>query len=169
MEPIYGDTYLPRKFKTGFVIPPQNDVDVFTQDLGFVAIVDGETLIGFNVTAGGGMGSTHGDATTFPRLADTLGFITPDQVLDAATAIVTTQRDFGNRANRKNARLKYTIETMGLESFRQEVESRQGFEFEAPRAVEFDESGDRHGWLEAEDGVWHFGLFIPSGRVRDHA
>ncbi|MEL7313121.1 MAG: assimilatory sulfite reductase (NADPH) hemoprotein subunit [Pseudomonadota bacterium] len=169
VEPIYGDTYLPRKFKTGFVIPPQNDVDVFTQDLGFVAIVDGETLVGFNVTAGGGMGSTHGDATTFPRLADTLGFITPDQVLDAATAIVTTQRDFGNRANRKNARLKYTIETMGLESFRQEVESRQGFEFEAPRAVQFDESGDRLGWVEAEDGVWHFGLFIPSGRVRDHA
>ncbi|MEO0366612.1 MAG: sulfite reductase, partial [Pseudomonadota bacterium] len=115
------------------------------------------------------MGSTHGDTTTFPRLADTLGFITPDKVLDTATAIVTTQRDFGNRANRKNARLKYTIETMGLESFRQEVESRQGFEFDAPRAVQFDESGDRLGWVEAEDGVWHFGLFIPSGRVRDHA
>lgn len=168
VEPIYGDTYLPRKFKTGFVIPPQNDVDIYTQDLGFIAIVDGNRLVGFNVTAGGGMGSTHGDKKTFPRLADILGFISPNQVLDAATAIVTTQRDFGNRSDRKNARLKYTIESMGLDTFRREVESRQGFEFAAAKTVGFTESGDHLGWVEAENGVWHFGLFIPSGRVRDH-
>ncbi|MEM1438740.1 MAG: NADPH-dependent assimilatory sulfite reductase hemoprotein subunit [Pseudomonadota bacterium] len=168
VEPIYGDTYLPRKFKTGFVIPPQNDVDVYTQDLGFVAIVEDGALIGFNVTAGGGMGSTHGDKKTFPRLADTLGFITPDRVLDSATAVVTTQRDFGNRSDRKNARLKYTIEAMGLEAFREQVETRQGFAFAPTRDVNFTESGDHLGWVEAEDGVWHFGLFIPSGRVRDH-
>ena len=167
VEPVYGDTYLPRKFKSGFVIPPHNDVDIFTQDLGFVAVVEDGELAGFNVTAGGGMGTTHGDTETFPRLADTLGFIVPEHVLAAAEAVVTTQRDFGNREKRKQARLKYTIERMGFDAFRAEVEARQGFRFSPARPMTFTGTGDRLGWVQGDDGYWHFGLFVPSGRVRD--
>ena len=104
-EPMYGPTYLPRKFKSAIAVPPLNDVDIFSQDLGFIAIIDDGVLAGFNLCVGGGMGSTHGDSTTFPRLADIIGFVTPDQLLAAAEAVLTTQRDFGNRIVRKHARL----------------------------------------------------------------
>lgn len=170
VEPVYGPTYLPRKFKAAVVVPPHNDVDIYSQDLGFIAIAspdDPTQLAGFNVTAGGGLGATHGDAATFPRLADVLGFVTPDATLKIAEAIVTTQRDFGDRSNRKHARLKYTIETLGLDAFRSEVERRAGVRFAAPRDVAFVTNGDRFGWTQGEDGRWHLTLRIPAGRVAD--
>lgn len=166
-EPVYGATYLPRKFKTAVAIPPHNDVDVYTNDLGFVAIADGDELLGFNVLAGGGMGTTHDDTSTFPRLADELGFIEPRHVLAVAEAVLTTQRDFGNRVSRRHARLKYTIERIGLDNFRHEVEKRAGVTFEAPRAVKFRTHGDRFGWHRNRDGSWHLTLYIENGRVQD--
>ncbi len=169
-EPIYGPTYLPRKFKAALVVPPINDVDVFAQDLGFIAIPaadDASTLLGFNVTAGGGLGATHGDAATFPRLADVLGFVRPEDLLAVAEAVVTAQRDFGDRSNRKHARLKYTIETLGLDVFREEVERRAQVRFEPARSVNFTTNGDRFGWTPGFDGTWSLTLRIPSGRVAD--
>ena len=126
-EPIYGKTYLPRKFKTAVAVPPSNDVDLFANDLGFVAVIEDDEIVGYTVTVGGGMGMNHGQAKTFPRLADVLGFCTPEQVTDVAEKIVTTQRDYGDRTDRKHARLKYTIEDRGLDWFRGEVESRLGY------------------------------------------
>ena len=137
VEPLYGPTYLPRKFKAAIVVPPVNDVDVFAHDLGFIAIVENGELQGFNLTVGGGMGATHGDAETHPRLADVAGFLKPEQLLAVAEAVLTTQRDFGNRAVRKRARLKYTIEDRGLEWFVAEVERRQGFKLEPARPFTF--------------------------------
>lgn len=164
-EPVYGPTYLPRKFKIGFAVPPTNDVDVFSQDLGFIAIVEAGELLGYNLIAGGGMGSTHGDSRTYPRLADVLGFIRPQQVIAAATAVLTTQRDFGNRSDRKLSRLKYTIDRLGLPWFIAEVECRLGTAFEPARPFAFDHSGDRFGWLAGHDGRWHLTLRIESGRI----
>jgi len=166
-EPIYGEAYLPRKFKTAVAVPPHNDVDVYSNDLGFVAVATGERLLGFNVLAGGGMGTTHGDPRTFPRLADELGFVAPEHTLAVAEAVVTTQRDFGDRQNRKQARLKYTIERMGLEAFRAEVERRAGVAFAPARAVRFTDQGDRYGWVKGRDQRWHLTLSIESGRIRD--
>jgi sulfite reductase (NADPH) hemoprotein beta-component len=134
-EPMYGDTYLPRKFKTAFAVPPSNDVDVFSQDLGFIAIVEDDGLVGYNVTAGGGMGVSHGNAETFPRLADVLGFIPHDKVNAIGEAILTTQRDFGDRTNRKHARLKYTIEDRGVKWFKEAVELRSGIAIRASAAL----------------------------------
>jgi sulfite reductase (NADPH) hemoprotein beta-component len=168
-EPIYGPTYLPRKFKIGFAIPPHNDVDVFSQDLGFIAVIEHGELAGYNVTVGGGMGSTHGDAETYPRLADVLGFISPHDVIPVGEAVVTAQRDLGNRATRKRARLKYTIDEHGLDVFRAEVERRSGVTLLPPRAFEFAHSGDRFGWVEADNGRWHLTLRIPAGRIQDSA
>lgn len=169
-EPIYGPTYLPRKFKAGVVVPPRNDIDVFSQDLGFIVIADEaepHRLAGFNVTAGGGLGATHGDAATHPRLGDVLGFVEPEHALAVAEAIVTTQRDFGDRSNRRHARLKYTIETMGLDAFRAEVERRAGVSFAPARPFAFTTSGDRFGWTLGEDQAWHLTLRIPAGRIAD--
>jgi sulfite reductase (NADPH) hemoprotein beta-component len=166
-EPIYGETYLPRKFKTALAVPPHNDVDVYTNDLGFVAIAQGGSLVGFNVLAGGGMGATHDDPTTFPRLADELGFIPPEQTLAVAEAVVSVQRDFGDRVSRRHARLKYTIERMGLDSFISEVERRAGVRFEPPREVSFTSQGDRYGWVEDSQGRWYLTLYIENGRVVD--
>ncbi len=166
-EPLYGATYLPRKFKVAVAVPPLNDVDVYANDLGFVAIIEGARLVGFNVLAGGGMGTTHRDPSTYPRLAHTLGFIAPEQTLAVAAAVVSTQRDFGNREDRKLARLKYTIEAMGRERFRSEVEQRAGIEFETARPVRFTERGDRFGWVDGHDGRRHLTLFIESGRILD--
>jgi sulfite reductase (NADPH) hemoprotein beta-component len=166
-EPIYGETYLPRKFKTAVAVPPHNDVDVYTNDLGFVAIAQGDRLLGFNVLAGGGMGATHDDPTTFPRLADELGFISPEQTLAVAEAVVSVQRDFGDRVSRRHARLKYTIERMGLAAFISEVEQRARLCFEAPRQVRFTSQGDRYGWVEDGEGRWHLTLYIENGRVVD--
>jgi sulfite reductase (NADPH) hemoprotein beta-component len=167
IEPIYGANYLPRKFKIAFALPPVNDVDVFANDLGFIGIVENGVLQGFNITAGGGLGATHGDASTYPRLADVLGFITTEQVVAAAEAVITTQRDFGNRIDRKRARLKYTIDDRGPGWFKAEVERRAGFAFAPARAFGFEHSGDRFGWTEGEDGRWHLTLRIEAGRIAD--
>lgn len=168
-EPVYGPTYLPRKFKIGFAVPPTNDVDVFSQDLGFIAIIADGHLLGYNLLAGGGMGATHGDARTYPRLADVLGFITPDQVIAAATAVLTTQRDHGDRSDRKLSRLKYTIDRLGLAWFRDEVARRLGTPLAPARPFDFSHNGDRFGWNQGHDGRWHLTLRILSGRVQGAA
>ena len=170
VEPIYGEAYLPRKFKIGFAIPPLNDVDVFAQDLGFVAVLDDAGgLLGYNVSIGGGMGATHGDPDTYPRLGEVIGFATPGQVIAIAEAVVTAQRDFGNRAVRKRARLKYTIDDRGLDWFKDEVERRAGFPLGTARAFRFDHNGDRFGWVQAGNDLQHVTLRIPSGRIVDGA
>ena len=166
-ETMYGDTYLPRKFKVGFALPPVNDVDIFSQDLGFVAVEENGQLAGYNVTVGGGQGMAHGQVATFPRLADVLGFIAPDQVNAIGEAVLTTQRDFGDRTNRRHARLKYTIEDRGIEWFRGEVERRSGITFGPARAFNFTTIEDPLGWHECADGTWFYGLHILSGRIRD--
>ncbi len=167
VEPMYGPTYLPRKFKVGFAVPPSNDVDVFSQDLGFIAIVEDSRLAGFNVTAGGGMGMSHGNAATYPRLGDLIGFITPDKVNALGFAAITTQRDFGDRTNRKHARLKYTIADRGIAWFKAEVERRAGFALEPARPFRFTTITDEYGWHRAADGTWFHLLFILSGRIKD--
>lgn len=168
-EPILGATYLPRKFKAAIAVPPINDVDVFSQDLGFITIYEGERLLGFNVTVGGGMGATHGDAATFPRLADVIGFIPPEQLLVVAENVVKVQRDYGDRTNRKHARLKYTIEDRGLAWFVSELETRLGFSLQPARPFRFDHNGDLFGWKQGHDGHWHLTLRLESGRVADSA
>lgn len=167
-EPIYGETLLPRKFKTAFVLPPFNDVDVHANDLNFVAIVENEQIIGFNVLVGGGLGMTHGDKTTFPRKADDFGFIKTENVLEIAKAVVTTQRDLGGRVSRAHARVKYTLETHGVEKFKTEVEQRSGIKFSDSRAYEFTERGDRIGWVKGTDHKWHLTVFIENGRILDY-
>lgn len=167
VEPIYGDTYLPRKFKSAFVVPPQNDVDVYAQDLGFIAIVEQGVVRGFNVTVGGGMGMSDGETATYPRLADVMGFCTTEQVNAVAEAVVTIQRDFGDRTNRKHARLKYTIDDRGLDWLRSEVERRLGWQLEKPRPFAFVGNGDVYGWQRSTDGLWHYTLFVQNGRILD--
>ena len=167
-EPIYGQHYLPRKFKIVVAVPPSNDVDVFAQDLGFIAITDAKgQVVGWNVAVGGGMGMTHGEPETFPRTADVMGFCTPGQAVDVAEKVVLVQRDFGDRANRKHARLKYTIEDRGIDWFRSEVERRLGYALEQARPLRFENTGDRFGWTRDHSGNWHYTLFIENGRVRD--
>ncbi len=167
VEPLYGATYLPRKFKVGFAIPPSNDVDVYSQDLGFIGVLEAGELVGYNVTVGGGLGMSHGNEQTFPRLAEPMGFITPDQVNAIGEAVIATQRDYGDRTNRKHARLKYTIEDRGLAWFKGEVESRSGITFGESREVNFTTIEDPHGWHECTDGTWFYGLHILSGRIKD--
>ena len=166
-EPIYGPTYLPRKFKMSFAIPPRNDVDVFAHDLSFIAIAGKDGLEGFNVTVGGGMGVTHGDPATYPRLADMLGFCTPDQVVEISEAIVKIQRDNGDRSERKHARLKYTIDDRGLEWLHDEIERRIGYRLAQDRPFEFTHTGDLYGWQQTADDRWHLCLFLENGRVAD--
>ncbi|KEQ24228.1 assimilatory sulfite reductase (NADPH) hemoprotein subunit [Paenibacillus tyrfis] len=166
-EPIYGPVYLPRKFKIGIAVPPSNDVDVFSQDLGFIAIHEGGRLLGFNVAVGGGMGMTHGDPQTYPQLARVIGFVTPEQAVDVAEKTVTIQRDYGDRSVRKHARFKYTIDDRGLEWFIDELHQRLGWKLEEARPYHFDHNGDRYGWVKGSNGKWHFTLFIQNGRVKD--
>lgn len=166
-EPVLGDTYLPRKFKTTVVIPPHNDVDVHANDLNFVAIAEHGKLIGFNVLVGGGLAMTFGDTSTYPRRAEELGFISLEHVLKVAEHVVTVQRDYGDRVNRKNAKTKYTIDRIGVDNFRSEVEKRVGVAFEPVRPYEFTSRGDRFGWVEGIDGKHHLTLFIENGRVLD--
>ncbi len=166
-DPLYGQTYLPRKFKAAFVIPPSNDMDVFTNDLGFIAIVDGDKLLGYNVAVGGGMGRSHGNAQTFPRLADVIGFVTPDQVIPVAKAVLTTFRDFGDRANRKHARFKYVLEEKGVDFVRNEINQRAGFTMAAARPYEFTSTGDLYGWHRGVDGKLFLTLFVETGRIKD--
>jgi sulfite reductase (NADPH) hemoprotein beta-component len=167
-EPILGGKYLPRKFKTTVVIPPQNDVDAHANDLNFVAIAENGKLVGFNVLVGGGLAMTHGDKTTYPRKADDFGFIPLDKTLAVAEAVVTTQRDWGNRVNRKNAKTKYTLERVGVENFKAEVEKRAEVTFADSRPFEFTSRGDRLGWVEGIDGHHHLTLFIENGRILDY-
>ncbi|KAB7767485.1 assimilatory sulfite reductase (NADPH) hemoprotein subunit [Xanthomonas maliensis] len=166
-EPIYGERYLPRKFKIGFAVPPLNDVDVFANDLGFIAILEDGELLGYNVSIGGGMGASHGDAETWPRVANVIGFIERAQLLTVATAVVTTQRDLGNRAVRKRARFKYTIDDHGLPAIVAEIERRAGIALRPARRFAFAHNGDRYGWVEGEDGQWHLTLSLPAGRIAD--
>jgi sulfite reductase (NADPH) hemoprotein beta-component len=167
VEPILGPNYLPRKFKTTVVIPPHNDVDVHANDLNFIAIAKDGKLIGFNVLVGGGLAMTHGDKSTYPRKADDFGFVELANTLDVATAVVTTQRDWGNRVNRKNAKTKYTLDRVGVEVFKAEVEQRAGISFAESRPYEFTSRGDRIGWTEGFDGKHHLALFIENGRLLD--
>lgn len=166
-EPIYGPTYLPRKFKIGIAIPPSNDVDIFSQDLGFIAIQKDGELAGFNVAVGGGMGMHHGEAETYPRVANVIGFCTPDQVNIVAEQIVKIQRDNGDRSNRKHARLKYTIDDQGLDWFKAELHTRLGHELGPAVAYRFVSRGDEFGWTNDQMGKWHLTLFVPQGRVAD--
>ncbi|WP_295558417.1 NADPH-dependent assimilatory sulfite reductase hemoprotein subunit [uncultured Hyphomicrobium sp.] len=167
-EPLYGRHYLPRKFKIVIAVPPVNDGDVFAHDLGFIAITDAKgALQGWNVSVGGGMGMTHGDTATFPRTADVMGFCTPEQAIDVAEKVMLVQRDWGNRENRANARLKYTIERFGLDKFRAEVESRLGYKLGEARPFKFTTMGDPLGWRQGPDKKWHLGLYIDSGRIKD--
>jgi sulfite reductase (NADPH) hemoprotein beta-component len=166
-EPIYGKTYLPRKFKIALAVPPQNDTDIFSNDIGLIAIEQEGQLQGFNVAAGGGLGMTFGMPETFPRLADLLGFVPTAQVLPVCEAIITIQRDHGNRENRKLSRLKYTVEKLGLETFKQMIETRAGVTFEPLRAYHFEHSSDRYGWTPTVGGKHHLTLFIEGGRIHD--
>ena len=166
-EPIYGKTYLPRKFKIALAVPPYNDTDIFANDIGLIAIEENGALKGFNVAAGGGLGMTFGMPETYPRLADILGFVPTEQVQNVCEAIITTQRDHGNRENRKLSRLKYTIDRMGLEAFKAEVERRAGIHFSAPLPYQFAHSSDQYGWTPTADGRFHFTLFVEGGRIVD--
>lgn len=165
-ETMYGPVYLPRKFKIGVAVPPSNDVDIFSQDLGFIAIVKNGRLLGFNITVGGGLGMTHGDEKTYPQTAKVLGFCPTGKVEDVAEKILTIQRDYGDRSERKYARFKYTVDRMGLDWIRQELNTRLGWEVKPAREFEFDKNGDSYGWIE-NAGKWHLTLFIQNGRIMD--
>lgn len=167
VDPLYGKTYLPRKFKISFAIPPVNDVDIFAQCLGFIAIKEGEGVAGYNVVAGGGMGRSHGNQQTFPRLADLIGYIPREAVEATARAVVGIHRDFGDRSNRKHARLKYVLADRGVDWFRGELERRLGFALAPARPFVFTRQGDVYGWRQQADGTWVLGMFIETGRIRD--
>lgn len=167
VEPIYGDRYLPRKFKIAVVLPPYNDSDVFSQDLGFIAIVEKNKIVGYNVVAGGGMGSTFGIPEAYPRLGDVIGFCLPEQVVDVAEKILLVQRDNGNRQNRKFSRMKYTIDNHGLDWFVHEVQKYLGYELQPVRPYSFTRNGDRYGWKKGTDSKWSLTLFVEGGRVAD--
>ncbi|KAF9431171.1 hypothetical protein BGZ94_007622 [Podila epigama] len=167
-EPLYGPTYLPRKFKIVVAVPPSNDVDVFAHDLGYIAITNKDgTLAGFNVTVGGGMGMTHGNKKTYPRTADIIAFCTPEQAIETGEKVMLVQRDFGDRMNRKHARLKYTIDDRGIEWFKEELQSRLPFKLEEPRPFKFTDNSDRYGWTQGQDKMWHYCCYIENGRVKD--
>lgn len=167
VEPLYGKTYLPRKFKIGLAIPPQNDIDVFAQDLGLIAIAEGGRLAGFNIAVGGGMGASHGDPTTYPRLAEVIGFVDATQLRATAEQVICIQRDWGDRSQRQHARLKYTLDRRGTDAFKAELEQRLGFALQPARKLLFTGNGDRYGWTRGQDGRWHLTLHIESGRLLD--
>ncbi|MFY0403448.1 assimilatory sulfite reductase (NADPH) hemoprotein subunit [Pantoea dispersa] len=167
-EPILGETYLPRKFKTTVVVPPHNDVDLHANDLNFIAIAENGKLIGFNLLVGGGLSIEHGNKATYARTASEFGYLPVEKILDVAAAVVTTQRDWGNRTDRKNAKTKYTLERVGVETFKAEVEKRAGLTFEPTRPYEFTTRGDRIGWVKGIDKKWHLTLFIENGRLLDY-
>jgi len=165
-EPLYGRVYLPRKFKIAVAVPPYNDVDVFAHCLGFIAIIENDKIVGYNISVGGGMGMTHGDKTTFPRTADVMAFCTPEQAIKVAEGIMIVQRDNGNREVRKHARFKYTVERLGAPKIRELLEEYCGFKLQDARPFEFVNNLDKFGWTEGTDGRFHCGLYIVNGRLR---
>lgn len=167
VEPIYGKTYLPRKFKITIAVPPSNDVDIFANCLSFIAIVEDGKLAGFNVAVGGGMGSSHNNEKTYPRLADVIGFCTVDQVVDVAEKVVLVQRDFGDRTDRKHARFKYTVDDHGPDWILAKLNEYLGYELGPVRPYVFEDNGDRYGWTDGTNGNSHFTLFVQGGRVLD--
>ncbi len=166
-EPIYGKTYLPRKFKITIAVPPSNDVDIYANCLSFIAIVEDGELLGYNVAVGGGMGSTHGNDATYPRIADVIGFCTPAQVVDVAEKVVLVQRDFGDRTDRKHSRFKYTVDDRGPAWILAKLNEYLGYQLDAVRPFIFEDNGDRYGWVEDSNGNSHLTLFIAGGRVLD--
>lgn len=166
-EPIYGKTYLPRKFKIALATPPYNDTDVFGNDIGLIAIGEGDKLLGFNVAVGGGMGMVFGVEGSYPRLGDLFGYIPKEKTIHVVEEIVKLQRDYGNRENRRFARLKYTLDRIGSTNFKELLEERSGVTFEPVRPYKFVQNGDVLGWLQSKTGKWFYGLFIEHGRVKD--
>lgn len=167
VDPLYGKTYLPRKFKTAFAFPPLNDIDIFTNDLGFIVVSEKGELAGYNLIAGGGMGMSHGNAQTFPRLADVIGFLPPEHLEAVTKAVITIHRDFGDRTNRKHARLKYVLEERGVDWFRVELEKRSGCKLQPAREFHFTKQGDLLGWHRQTNENYFLGLFVENGRIRD--
>lgn len=166
-DPLYGERYLPRKFKITFAFPDDNCTDVFANDLGFIVVEEAGKIVGYNATVGGGFGQTHGKSETFPRLADLLGFVTPDQVLEVTKAVIAVQRDHGNRENRKRSRLKYLIHDRGLDWFRERVEEVLGWQLQPPAPVKVTGIHDHLGWFEQGDGRWFRGVWVENGRIKD--
>ena len=167
VEPLYGDRYLPRKFKIGMAIPPFNDTDIYSQDLGFIAIEKEGKLVGYNITVGGGFGTTFGREDTYPRLADPIGFVTPDQAVEVAEKVMLVQKENGNRQDRKLSRFKYTVDRLGVDKIRQLVEDKLGYALQPVRKFKFERNGDAFGWHKGDDGKWHLVLFVEGGRVKD--
>jgi sulfite reductase (NADPH) hemoprotein beta-component len=167
VDPLYGNTYLPRKFKIGFAIPPVNDMDVFTNCLGFIAIIENDKVIGYNLAVGGGMGRSHGNVQTYPRLADVIGFLTPDKLVDVAKAVLTIHRDFGDRTDRKHARLKYVVAERGVAFMQEEVNKRAGMTLAPAKPYKFTTTADLLDWRKAVDGTWFLGVFVETGRVKN--
>jgi sulfite reductase (NADPH) hemoprotein beta-component len=167
VDPLYGKQYLPRKFKTAFVVPPVNDMDIFTNDLGFIAVVENDQLVGYNLSVGGGMGRSHGNEQTYPRLADVIGFFKPEHLIEIAKAVLTIHRDFGDRVDRKHARLKYVVAERGVDWTRAEIEKRAGIKLESTRPYRFTTTADQYGWHKAVDGRWFLTLFVETGRIKD--
>ncbi len=167
-DPLYQDRYLPRKFKIAIAIPPNNDVDVFGNDLGLIAIIEDGKLKGFNLAVGGGMGATHGNPNTYPRLGTVLGFLdSEEKVMKAVYEVITIQRDNGNRSDRKLSRIKYTIDRMGVDNFKKELEKRCGFELLPEQPYTFDSRSDLFGWHKNHEGKWYYTVFVEAGRVLD--
>ncbi|WP_160137860.1 assimilatory sulfite reductase (NADPH) hemoprotein subunit [Chryseobacterium sp. c4a] len=167
-DPLYQDRYLPRKLKIGIAVPPNNDVDVFINDIALIAIIENNEIVGYNIAAGGGLGATHGNEATYARLASVLGFVdSEEKALKAVYEIITVQRDFGNRSDRKLSRLKYTIDKLGIDQYRTEVEKRTGFSFEPAREFKFEQRKDRYGWTQNHEGKWFYTVFVEHGRVLD--
>lgn len=167
-DPLYQDRYLPRKFKIGIAIPPNNDTDVLTNDIGLIAIIENEELKGFNIAVGGGLSTTHGSEQTYARLGTVIGFTdTEEKTLKTVYEILTVQRDFGNRSDRKLARLKYTVDRLGVENFRSEVQKRIGFKLLPAKDFRFEDRTDYFGWIQSSDGNWHYTAFVENGRITD--
>lgn len=167
-DPLYQDRYLPRKFKIAIAIPPNNDVDVFANDLGLIAIIENNKLLGFNIAIGGGLSATHGNSETYPRLGTVIGFCNSEEkTLKAIYEVLTVQRDFGNRSDRKLARLKYTIDRYGIEWFKSELEKRTGFSLEEARPYKFTQRTDYFGWHQNDKGLWYYTVFVENGRILD--
>jgi sulfite reductase (NADPH) hemoprotein beta-component len=167
IEPLYGKHYLPRKFKIALAVPPHNDTDILSNDLGFIAIIKNNKLIGYNLTVGGGMSYTFGNTTTYPRLADVVGYFPKEQLIDIAEAVLIFQRDHGNRADRKTARLKYTIDRLGLDFFHSEIKRIKGIVLDKAKPYQFISMGDTYGWVQGTDGLLHYTVFIEGGKLED--